>query len=80
MRCFRFADFALTVALLVGAGAARAQQLTGRVIDRSPAAALPQTTVRLEGQPQGSPTDEADRLVLHSPNANLSDATYVPAD
>lgn len=43
---------------------APAQALTGRVVAQGTGQPLPQTTVRLDGQPTGTSTDEAGRFVL----------------
>lgn len=44
--------------------AAAAQTASGRVVARRTGAPLPQATVRLEGQPTGTSTDEAGRFSL----------------
>lgn len=44
--------------------AAAAQTASGRVVIRSTGAPLPQATVRLDGQPTGTTTDEAGRFSL----------------
>jgi len=44
--------------------AAAAQTASGRVVARATGAPLPQATVRLEGQPTGTSTDEAGRFRL----------------
>lgn len=43
---------------------ATAQTVTGRVVARSTGAPLPQATVRLDGQPAGTSTDEAGHFSL----------------
>ena len=54
----------LTLLLALLPLAAAAQTASGRVVARATGAPLPQATVRLEGQPTGTSTDEAGRFSL----------------
>ncbi|MGI4761639.1 MAG: carboxypeptidase-like regulatory domain-containing protein [Janthinobacterium lividum] len=54
----------LTLALALLPLAATAQTASGRVVARGTGAPLPQATVRLDGQPTGTSTDEAGRFRL----------------
>lgn len=59
-----FTRFVVALLALLLPLAAAAQTASGRVVARGTGAPLPQATVRLDGQPAGTTTDEAGRFSL----------------